>query len=304
MLEPAGKIFSSALGAGFGYGGHTAWLRGFPDVARERMRVAIASATELKSPFEQAYTQWLAAKLQLFLRNFETSKDCRGRVSCSVRGARISALGRRSYILPWPRGSRRRAPDSAMPRINLGFRGMEESRALGGMTIFLNWLAVAQALAGKTAEALDTVERALQANPAELYVLPEALRIRGELRLRRQQTELAEADFRDSLAVARKQGAKSWELRSAMSLAHMLTKRRDRRAARDLLAPVYGWYTEGFDTADLKNARALLEELGYVQERKAIERRVYGPGTRDVRLCTQALAGTALPFGVTGESPA
>ena len=127
MLEPAGKIFSSALGAGFGYGGHTAWLRGFPDVARERMRVAIASATELKSPFEQAYTQWLAAKLQLFLRNFETSKDCRGRVSCSVRGARISALGRRSYILPWPRGSRRRAPDSAMPRINLGFRGMEET---------------------------------------------------------------------------------------------------------------------------------------------------------------------------------
>jgi predicted ATPase len=115
---------------------------------------------------------------------------------------------------------------------------------------------------------------------------------------------LAEADFRDSLAVARKQGAKSWELRSAMSLAHMLTKRRDRRAARDLLAPVYGWYTEGFDTADLKNARALLEELGYVQERKAIERRLYGPGTRDVRLCTQALAGTALPFGVTGESPA
>jgi tetratricopeptide (TPR) repeat protein len=304
MLAPAGKIFSSALGVGFGYGGHTAWLRGFPDIARERMRLAIAGATELKSPFEQAYTQWLAAKLQLFLRNFELAKTAAAEsAALSERhGFRLLAAGATFYLGLAEAGGGH--PDSAMPRINLGFRGMEESRALGGMTIFLSWLAVAQALAGKSAEALDTLERALQANPEELYVLPEAQRIRGELRLRRQQTELAEADFRDSLAVARKQGAKSWELRSAMSLAQMLTKRGDRRAARDVLAPVYGWFTEGFDTANLKNARALLEELGHVQERKAIERRLYGPGTRGARLCTRALAGTALAFGVTGESPA
>src|SRR5262249_32329310 len=74
MLEPAGKIFSSALGAGFGYGSHTAWLRGFPDTARDRMRRAIAGATNLQSPFELAYAQWLAAKLQLFLRDFELAK--------------------------------------------------------------------------------------------------------------------------------------------------------------------------------------------------------------------------------------
>ena len=129
------------------------------------------------------------------------------------------------------------------------------------MTIFLSWLAAAQAIDGKTAEALDTVERAFQANPGELYVLPETLRIRGELRLRQQQTERAEADFRESIALAQKQGAKAWELRSAMSLARMLMERGDYRAAHSLLAPIYGWFTEGFDTADLTDARALLHEL-------------------------------------------
>ena len=138
---------------------------------------------------------------------------------------------------------------------------MEESRAIGGMTLFLSRLAEAQALDGKTAEALGTVEKALQANPMELYVRPETLRIRGELRLRQEQVEAAEVDFRDSIALAQKHGARAWELRSTMSLARMLRTRGEHTAARKLLAPIYGWFTEGFDTADLKDAKALLEEL-------------------------------------------
>jgi len=147
-----------------------------------------------------------------------------------------------------------------MTEVQLGFRGLKESRTIAGMTMFLSWLASAQALAGNTADALKTMERALQANPTD-YAQPEALRIRGELRLSQQQTEAAEADFRDSIALAQKQGAKAWELRTAMSLAQMLTKRGDRTAARDLLASVYGWFAEGFDTADLKDAKALLDDL-------------------------------------------
>ena len=101
----------------------------------------------------------------------------------------------------------------------------------------------------------------MQVNPTELYVVAEALRIRGELRLSQQQTEAAEADFRDSLALAQRQGAKAWELRSAISLARLLKERGERTAAQDLLAPIYGWFTEGFDTADLKDAKTLLHEL-------------------------------------------
>ncbi len=71
----------------------------------------------------------------------------------------------------------------------------------------------------------------------------------------------AEAYFERALAVARKQQAKSWELRAAMSMARLWGDHGKREAARELLAPVYGWFTEGFDTLDLKEAKALLDQL-------------------------------------------
>ncbi|HLN48704.1 MAG TPA: hypothetical protein VK251_04280 [Steroidobacteraceae bacterium] len=71
----------------------------------------------------------------------------------------------------------------------------------------------------------------------------------------------AEAHFERALAVARAQQAKSWELRAAMSMARLWRDQGRRQQAHDLLAPVYGWFTEGFDTLDLKEAKALLEEL-------------------------------------------
>jgi predicted ATPase len=72
----------------------------------------------------------------------------------------------------------------------------------------------------------------------------------------------AERYFERALAVARQQQAKSWELRAAMSLARLWRDQGKIQQARELLAPVYGWFTEGFDTRDLKEAKALLEELG------------------------------------------
>jgi predicted ATPase len=71
----------------------------------------------------------------------------------------------------------------------------------------------------------------------------------------------AEACFQQALAVARRQQAKSWELRAALSLSRLWQQQGKRDAARALLAPIYGWFTEGFDTPDLKEAKALLDEL-------------------------------------------
>ena len=73
--------------------------------------------------------------------------------------------------------------------------------------------------------------------------------------------EKAEAYFERALAVAREQQAKSWELRAAMSMARLWRDQGRRKQARDLLAPVHGWFTEGFDTLDLKEAKRLLGEL-------------------------------------------
>jgi predicted ATPase len=81
------------------------------------------------------------------------------------------------------------------------------------------------------------------------------------LLLRQGQSEAAEELYRRALSIAEEQEAKLWELRAAVSLARLLRDQGRRTQARDLLAPVYGWFTEGFDTADLKEARVLLDEL-------------------------------------------
>jgi predicted ATPase len=82
-----------------------------------------------------------------------------------------------------------------------------------------------------------------------------------DLRTQESDAPKAEACFERALAVARQQQAKSWELRAAMSLARLWRDEGKPQQARELLAPVYGWFTEGFDTRDLKEARVLLEEL-------------------------------------------
>ncbi len=91
----------------------------------------------------------------------------------------------------------------------------------------------------------------------------EIQRLRGVLRLRQAGAPQAEAEtcFRQALDVARRQEAKSLELRAAMSLARLWQHQGKRTEARKLLAPIYNWFTEGFDTADLQEAKALLEEL-------------------------------------------
>jgi predicted ATPase len=123
-------------------------------------------------------------------------------------------------------------------------------------------LAQAQAPDDAIVEALETIEQALRANPDEPVHTPEIIRVRGGLQFAHGQIELAEADFREAVALAQKIGAKAWELRATLSLTRALVKQGRRDEARTRLAGIYGWFTEGFDTADLKDAKALLSELG------------------------------------------
>ena len=120
---------------------------------------------------------------------------------------------------------------------------------------------VGAVIGGAIVDALETVEQALLANPDELVHRPEIFRLRGELRAQQGQTELAEADFRESIALAQKMSAKGWELRATTSLARLFSKQGKRDEARVMLAEIYGWFTEGFDTAALKDAKALLAQL-------------------------------------------
>jgi predicted ATPase len=93
------------------------------------------------------------------------------------------------------------------------------------------------------------------------YYEAEMHRVRGELFLSMHDDGSAEASFRKAITVAQQQNAKIWELRAAMSLARLWRDQGKPQGARELLAPVYGWFTEGFDTLDLIQAKALIEEL-------------------------------------------
>jgi predicted ATPase len=131
--------------------------------------------------------------------------------------------------------------------------------------LYLSYLASAHAELSQFDDAARCIAEAITAmeTTKERWCEAEVHRFAGEIALKssKPDTAKAEAYFERSLAVARKRQAKSWELRAAMSMARLWRDQGKRNEARDLLAPVYGWFTEGFDTLDLKEAKALLEEL-------------------------------------------
>jgi len=133
------------------------------------------------------------------------------------------------------------------------------------MPLYLSYLARAYADLGRfddtrrcIGEAMTTVE-----TTKESWCEAELHRMAGEIALLSGEPDAARAEayFERTLAVARKQQAKSWELRAAMSMARFKRDQGKAQQARELLAPVYGWFTEGFETLDLKEAKALLDDL-------------------------------------------
>jgi predicted ATPase len=129
----------------------------------------------------------------------------------------------------------------------------------------LSYLAKAHAALGQFDEAMRCISEAmtLLQTSKERWYEAEVNRLAGEIALLLPEPEeaKAQAHFERALAVAREQQARSWELRAAMSTARLWRAQGKRRDARDLLASVYGWFTEGFDTLDLKQAKVLLEDL-------------------------------------------
>jgi predicted ATPase len=129
--------------------------------------------------------------------------------------------------------------------------------------LHLGHLAAARASLGQADLGITLIEEAISTleKTGERLFEAELHRLRGELSISLGKTDQAETALLRALTVARGQQARMWELRAAVSLARIRRNQGRRAEARDLLAPVYGWFTEGFDTADLKEAKALLDEL-------------------------------------------
>jgi hypothetical protein len=157
-----------------------------------------------------------------------------------------------------------KAPDSVQI-INSGVTALRSTGTTLWMPWYLAYLARAYAELGQFDDAWRSISDAMTAveTTKESWYEAEVHRMAGEIALKPPEPDAAKAEayFVHALAVARQQQAKSWELRAAMSMARLWRDQGKRNEARDLLAPVYGWFTEGFDTLDLTQAKALLDAL-------------------------------------------
>jgi tetratricopeptide (TPR) repeat protein len=246
--------------AAFAYGSWNAWTLGRADVARERYGQTMAVANR-DNPHDLAFAGHHAAVLWILMREYERAESLAAtavELSEKHRYPNEAAMSR--CVLGQARAQQGQTTEG-IALIRQGIAGMLESGQRLG--IAFNTMALAGALgrAGAITEALETVERALEANFNEPVFRPEALRLRGEIQLKLKRTALAETDFRDAIALAQKMSAKAWELRTTMSLARLLKGQGNTQEARAMLADIYNWFTEGFDTADLKDAKALLDKL-------------------------------------------
>ena len=154
---------------------------------------------------------------------------------------------------------------AAVQRLTSGMAALRSTGATLLCRGILSNLARAYADLGEFDDAWRCIDEAMTVmqTTKESWCEAEVNRIAGEIALKSPEPDAAKAEayFERALAVARQQQAKSWELRAAMSLARLWRDQGKVQQARELLAPVYGWFTEGFDTRDLKEAKALLEEL-------------------------------------------
>jgi predicted ATPase/class 3 adenylate cyclase len=262
----------------FVYGGHDAgvcgysngalicWLLGYSDRALHLAEDGVALARRLDQPFSSAQALCLKAMLH----------QLRGEPRAVAEGAdELLALCVKHDLKAWARNAEMLKAWTLLGNalVDEGlrqFRQALDARRATGVTArqeyYLVLLAEALGCAGRPEPGLEAVTEALELIQSTEDRRWEALghRVRGDLLLAasgRNDAD-AEAAFRCAIDVARTQEAKSLELRAATSLARLLADQDERQSARDLLAPVYGWFTEGFDTADLKDAKALLDALG------------------------------------------
>ncbi len=241
------------------------WKEGFPDDGLRHAEEGIAAARAAAHPSSEAlalslvaYIHQLRGEDALCLERSEAALALASEQMLPFYAAHALVLGGWALV-------KAGQPGEGLRRL---CAGIDAARAMGArlLTLYsLPVLAEACLAAGRVEEGLSAAREALaKAEEIEFrFYEAELDRLEGELVLASAEPDEggAEASFRKAITLARGQDAKSWELRAATSLARLWARQERREEARGVLGPVYGWFTEGLDTADLKKAKALLDEL-------------------------------------------
>jgi predicted ATPase len=239
----------------------TLWFQGYPAQAAARMKAGLELAEELGHPHTSTLAAFFASTFHQLVRQWP---------QCQMQAERALSLAGRGRFPFWQAGCTMLRGSALVHqgRVEEGITVLEEGLAAWEATgtrlalpYFRAHLAEAFLLSGNREQGLETLEKSFL-HPEEVWWLPEQNRLRAELLLR-EPSAAAEAEvvLRTALETARNQKSKSLELRVAVSLARLLQKQGRSGQGRDLLARCYGWFTEGFDTADLREAKELLETL-------------------------------------------
>jgi TOMM system kinase/cyclase fusion protein len=243
----------------------TLWCLGYPDQALRRMRAALTLAQELAHPFSLAYALCFAGMVRQLRREVQAAQEraTEAIALCTEQGF-AHYLARGTILRGWAMAAQGQGPEG-LAQMCQGLTAYHATGAEVFRPYYLAFLAEAHGKVGQAEEGLTVLAQALAAvhKTGERLYEAELYRLKGELLLSLSADNHAEAEgcLHQALAVARRQQAKSLELRAATSLSRLWQQQGKRAEAHQLLAEIYGWFTEGFDTADLQDAKALLEEL-------------------------------------------
>jgi class 3 adenylate cyclase/predicted ATPase len=243
----------------------TLWLLGYPDRSLRRMDEALTLARALSDAYSLGFALYFASTLYIWRREVQPVQETL---------AAMMALSQEQRFVRWLGGgmikqgwvlAQQGAVQEAIAQMHQGLSIWRTAAGEMGLPGNLARLADAYGKAGRAEDGLRILAEALAAidNHAELYSAAEVYRVQGELLLLQATPDASQAEtsFQRALDVARHQQAKALELRAAMSLARLWQHQSKRPQARQMLAESYGWFTEGFDTPDLQEAKALLTAL-------------------------------------------
>jgi len=268
------------------------WLLGYPDQAQERIRGALALAQELSHPFSLVYALFYAASLHRFRREVQAAQErAEALIALSREQGFLYRLTFGTILRGWATVEQGQG-EEGITQIRQGLAAFQATGAGVVRPYFLALLAEAYGKVGQGEKGLSVLAEAFAVvdRTGERLYEAELYRLKGELSLQSRQVEdkpktsqdksavrspesedtdprplapdpQAEACFHKAIEIARRQSAKSLELRAVMSLSRLWQQQGKKDEARQMLAEIYGWFTEGFDTADLQEAKALLQEL-------------------------------------------
>ena len=250
------------------------WYAGYPDQALTKIQEAITLGRDLMLPFSLARALHFAAVLHQHRREEQVAQEhAQATLTLSTEQGLSFYLEHGTILHGWALAAQGQG-EEGIAQIR---QGLDDYRVIGGelwRSYFLALLAESYKKMGQSDEGLSMLAEALTVadKRSERFYEAELYRLKGELLMQENQmskvkgqmskVEEAEVCFHNALDVARHQQAKSLELRAATSLARLWQQQGKRAEARELLTPIYNWFTEGFDTPDLKDAKALLAELG------------------------------------------